>query len=180
MDYWSIFLGIFAGYVVGNILGRLFSFRAEKQTITMAQIQSLRLFSQSIVQYGHLRQWHDTVAIGMDDIKKSIVEELNSGIKLESGEIINLPSEKINEVSTLWYNRYEQELKGVWNSFEWDMKQFKDASVNLIAESSGVHKAPYTNWSEAMSWLMRFELLLKQKEKEESQANKAEGDTDET
>ena len=177
MGDWSIFLGIFAGYVVGNILGRLFSFRAEKQAITMAQIQALRLFSQSVVHYGHLRQWHDTVAIGMDDIKKSIVKELEAGVKIESGEIINLPSEKIDEVSKLWHGRYEQELKSVWNSFEWDMRQFKDASVNLIAESSGAHhKPPYEGWSAAMSWLMMFELLLKEKEKEESQANEAEGD----
>tara|TARA_B100000676_G_C18028019_1_gene816804 strand:- start:944 stop:1504 length:561 start_codon:yes stop_codon:yes gene_type:complete len=183
MGDWSIFLGIFIGYVVGNVIGRLFMFRAERQAITMAQIQALRLFSQSVVHYGHLRQWHDNVAIGMDEIKDKILKELQSGVAIEvDGEhqVLKIEHDKVNEISDFWYNSYKQELKSVWNNFEWDMKKFKDASVDLIAEASGAHPPPYEGWREAMSYLMMFEMALKQKEREEAQKNNSEEVKDET
>ncbi len=162
----SIFLGFFAGYVVGNVFSRLITFRTQRQAITMAQIQSLRLMSNSVVHYGTLRQWHDNVAIGMDDIKRKIVEKVTAGIKTDSG-VISFSDAEVQELKDFWKSDYEQDLKGVWNTFEWDFNKFKNASVALIAESSSEYgKPPYENWKEAMQWLAMFELTLMQKEKE--------------
>ena len=138
----------------------------------MAQIQALRLFSQSVVHYGHLRQWHDNVALGMDELKGKISKELESGITVDLGgksQMIKIDKKEVDEISNFWYNNHKEELKGVWNNFEWDMKKFKDSSVDLIAQASGAHSPPYEGWSEAMSYLMMFEMALKQKEREEAQ-----------
>jgi len=162
----SIFLGFFAGYVVGNVFSRLITFRTQRQAITMAQIQSLRLMSNSVIHYGTLRQWHDNVAIGMDDIKKKVVKRMTAGIKTDSG-VISFSDAEVRELEEFWKSDCEQELKGVWNTFEWDFNKFKDASVELIAESSSEYgKPPYGSWREAMQWLGMFELALMQKEKE--------------
>ncbi len=170
----SIFLGFFAGYVVGNVFSRLFMFRTQRQAITMAQIQSLRLLSNSVVHYGTLRQWHDNVAIGLDDIKKKAIEKMTSGIPTESG-VVSFSDADVKELEEFWNSDYEQDLKGVWNMFEWDFKKFKDASVDLIAQSSNeIADPPYSNWKEAMQWLAMFELTLSQKQREESQNNSEE------
>ena len=138
----------------------------QRQAITMAQIQSLRLMSNSVIHYGTLRQWHDNVAIGMDDIKRKAIQKMTSGISTDSG-VISFSEEEIKELEEFWKSDYEQELKSVWNSFEWDFNKFKDASVALIAESSSEYgKPPYESWREAMQWLAMFELTLMQKEKE--------------
>lgn len=135
----------------------------------MAQIQSLKLFSQCVTHYGQLRQWHDNVAIGLDDIKSKAIEQMTAGIQTDAG-VVSCSDENIAELSKFWGESHEQELKSVWNSFEWDMKAFKDASVMFIAEgSSGYGAPPYRNWGEAMQWLGRFELALMQKIKQENE-----------
>ena len=81
----------------------------------------------------------------------------------------------MKELEEFWNSDYEQDLKGVWNMFEWDFKKFKDASVDLIAQSSNeIADPPYSNWKEAMQWLAMFELTLSQKQREESQNNSEE------
>ena len=170
----SIFLGFFAGYVVGNVFSRLIKVREQRQAITMAQIQSLRLMSNSVVHYGTLRQWHNNVAIGLDDIKKKAVERMTAGIKTDSG-VISFSEAEVQELKDFWKSDCEQELKGVWNTFEWDFKKFKDNSVNLIAEGSSEYgKPPYSNWKEAMQWLGMFELMLMRKDKEQQKKSEEE------
>ncbi len=170
----SIFLGFFAGYVVGNVFSRLIKFREQRQAITMAQIQSLRLMSNSVIHYGTLRQWHNNVAIGMDDIKKKIIEKMTAGIKTDSG-VISFSDAEVRELEEFWKSDCEQELKSVWNTFEWDFNNFKNASVALIAESSSEYgQPPYSNWKEAMQWLGMFELALMQKEKERQKKSEEE------
>ena len=156
----SIFLGFFVGYVVGNIFSRLLRFRDERQAAIMAQIQALRLFSQSVLHYGHLRQWHDNVAIGMDNIKVKALETVAASETISEQEK--------SELMEFWGGQYEQELKSVWNNFEWDMKKFKDTSVSLISQSTPTIKPPYQNWQQAMHWLAAFELNVAQKIKEQN------------
>lgn len=156
----SIFLGFFVGYLVANVFSRLFISRTEKQAITMAQIQSLRLFSKSVEHYGHLRQWHDNVAIALDDLRDKILARAKQTPSLSETEVA--------ELSKFWDGLYREELKSVWNEFEYDMKSFKDASVQLISSTSQPYsEPPYSNWKEAMQWLMMFEMVAAQKLKEQ-------------
>ena len=159
----SIFLGFFAGYLVGNVFSRLLRFREERQAAIMAQIQALRLFSQSINQYGHLRQWHDNVAIGIDEVKRKVLESAEGSS--------NFSEQEKAELSGFLGDRYSEELKSVWNMFEWDMKKFKEDSIRLISTStSSSLKPPYETWAEAMAWLTAFETKLAQ-ELKQKQAN---------
>ena len=170
----SIFLGFFAGYVVANVFSRLITIRAEKQAIMMAQLQALRLFSQSVLHYGHLRQWHDNVAIGLDDIKTRLAKNMTDGILTPEGKV-SFTTQEIEEISDFWNSQYEQELKSLWNTFEWDMKNFKDNSVALIAASSANYGTPpYQNWQQAMQWLAHFELALLREAKEKENNNSEE------
>ena len=146
--------------MVGNIFSRLLRFREERQAATMAQIQALRLFSQSVLHYGHLRQWHDNVAIGLDDIKDRAIASV------EVSDALN--DKEKSELLKFWGGDYEQELKSVWNNFEWDMRAFKDNSIHLISQSTPTMKPPYENWQQAMQWLAQFELRVAQKLKEQN------------
>ena len=154
----EIFLGFIFGYVVGNIYSRLVTMKRERMAVTMAQIQALRLFSQSVLHYGHLRQWHDNVAIGLDGIKESALEK--------AAESESLSLKELDELSQFWNSSYEQDLKSLWNNFEYDMRGFKETSVSLIRESfTGYGDPPYETWQQAMQWLAMFEMKLKQQQK---------------
>ena len=58
MDWMSLLLGVTIGYVVARVITYATLKAAVVKTVTVAQIQSLRLLSRSINHFYKLQHWH--------------------------------------------------------------------------------------------------------------------------
>lgn len=167
----SLLAGFLAGYLVSRLTSALTGGGVIVRAIISAQIQALRMLSSTINHYYKIRHWHDKVAWSIDDaqkkLKESIQREGGVEVKLPDGQstFVELTEEDIEEVSENWADSRVQELKVIWNEIEHEETEWRNQSA-LIVKASMMpyqHLVDWDNWTEAMDYLARYELVLLRK-----------------
>jgi hypothetical protein len=173
MDFpWYIII-FFVGYLVGKTTSSLFTTGAAIRTMTIAQIQAIRLLRDCMTHYGRMRYWHEAYAATIDEAQDILKKTINNpdGIEVEllSGEKtrIRINAEDADGIATLWANPRKEELKGVWNLNNYALIEYKQSSAALI--KSGMqpyeHMVQWDTFSDAMNWLAVHELEINKAKK---------------
>jgi hypothetical protein len=148
------------------------------KTITVAQLQSLRLLSRSINHYYKLQIWHDKIALAIDDAQRKLRETMLS----DAGVLVKLPNnsqgyikmtqEDLEEAADNWSTSRVQELKVIWNEIDHEQRQWETEASLMLQLSMGNYSnyCPWENWNEAMEWLARYELLELEYNKNEEES----------
>ena len=167
MSWTSLLLGFLTGYLIARCVNHMTMKSAVVRTITVAQLQSLRLLSRSIAHFYRLRHWHNKVAWSIDEAQRKLKETLLN----DAGVIVKLPNdaqgyvkmtqEDLEEAAEHWSTSRVQELKVVWNEIEHEQKQWETEASLMLQLSMGNYQnyCPWETWNEAMEWLARYELL---------------------
>jgi hypothetical protein len=161
-------LGFMVGLLISKVFNKLRASGLIIKTMTVAQIQALRMLSGTINHFYKLHHWHDKVAWSIDDAQSKLKEAIkrNGGVKvkLPDGTIgfVELTEEDIVKVSENWSDSRVQELKVVWNMINSEEQDWRDQSALLIRASMFPYHEymDWETWKGAMEYLAQYELLL--------------------
>ena len=167
MNWISVIIGLLAGYIAARVVSRATIKSAVLKTVTVAQIQSLRLLSRSINHFYKLQYWHNKAASSIDEaqrkLKNTMLEDTGVLVKLpnDSHGYIKVPQEDLEEAINRWSTSRVQELKVIWNDIEYEQREWEiEASLMLQLSLGGYRNyCPWETWKEAMEWLAQYETL---------------------
>ena len=166
------FLNLILGFMIGLLISKVFNkFKASSiiiKTMTVAQIQALRMLSSTINHFYKLHHWHDKVAWSIDDAQSKLKEAIkrNGGVKVKLPDgtigLVELTEEDIVDVSENWSDSRVQELKVIWNMINSEEQDWRDQSALLIRASMFPYHEymEWDTWKGAMEYLAQYELLL--------------------
>ena len=145
------------------------------RTITVAQLQSLRLLSRSVNHFYKLRLWHDKIASAIDDAQRKLRETMlkDAGVLVKlpnnSQGFVKMTKEDLEEAAENWSVSRVEELKIVWNEIDYEQTQWETEASIMLQLTMGSYKdyCPWESWNEAMKWLDQYELLEIEYEKNE-------------
>jgi hypothetical protein len=168
VNFLNILLGFLAGMLVSKFVNRFRASGLIIKTMTVAQIQALRMLSNTITHFYRLHHWHDKVAWSIDEAQT----ELKEAMQRKGGVAVNLPDgttgfvelteEDMKKASESWSDSRVQELKVVWNMVNEEEHDWRDQSILLLQASMfPYHKyLEWNTWKGAMEYLAQYELLL--------------------
>ena len=167
MSWSSLLLGFLTGYLIARCINYMTMKGAVVRTITVAQLQSLRLLSRSIAHFYRLQHWHNKVAWSIDEAQRKLKETMLQdkgvlvGLPNESQGYVKMTQEDLEEAAKHWSTSRVQELKVVWNEIEHEQRQWETEASLMLQLSMGNYQnyCPWETWNEAMEWLARYELL---------------------
>ena len=167
MRWPSLLLGFLTGYLIARGINYITMKAAVVKTITVAQLQSLRLLSRSINHFYKLQIWHNKIAFALDDAQRKLRETMlnDAGVLVKlpnnSQGYIKMTQEDLEEAAENWSTSKVEELKIVWNEIEHEQKQWEAEASLMLQLSMGTYQnyCPWETWNEAMEWLAQYELL---------------------
>lgn len=170
ISFLNILLGFLAGILVSKFANKIQASSLIIKTITITQIQALRMLSNTIGHFYKMHHWHDKVAWAIDDAQSKLKEimQRNGGVavKLPDGTtgFVELTEEDIKGVSENWPDSRVQELKVIWNVINDEEQTWRDQSILLIRASMFPYHGylEWDNWKGAMEYLAQYELALLQ------------------
>ena len=178
MSWTSLLLGFLTGYLIARCVNHMTMKSAVVRTITVAQLQSLRLLSRSIAHFYRLRHWHNKVAWSVDEAQQKLKETMLN----DTGVIVKLPNdtqgyvkmtqEDLEEAAKNWSASRVQELKIIWNEIEDEQRQWETEASLMLQLSMGNYQnyCPWEDWRGAMEWLAQYELLELEYSKNEEES----------
>ena len=167
MSWTSLLLGFLTGYLIARCINHMTMKGAVVRTITVAQLQSLRLLSRSIGHFYRLQHWHNKVAWSIDEAQRKLKETMLEdkgvlvGLPNESQGYVKMTQDDLEEAAESWSTSRVQELKIIWNEIEHEQRQWETEASLMLQLSMGNYQnyCPWETWNEAMEWLARYELL---------------------